>query len=206
MFLHSLTHLDTHRFYSFEIRPLYKKVQAALKNLILPEPSNDCVIGLNDSHKTYVYKLENKVKLPKRAEVEANKDKGAKDMDKLLAMLVKHAVKQVGWVPRDVFQYMETVVEARMFFQSYLMGSISTNEFLQGQRAQRIVSKRALVRWRRLQGFFSICSISRLAKKPKSPIEFSCNMLSHSHRMTSGVENSSFVSDLILQRIYSLMT
>ena len=63
-----MTRLDTHGFYSFEIRPLYKKVQAALKNLILPEPSKGYVIGLNANHKLYVYKPENKVKLPKRAD------------------------------------------------------------------------------------------------------------------------------------------
>lgn len=106
--------------YSFEIQHMCTQVKTDLMKL--PRPAvlegQSLVVDLSNCLKFVAGNPEDE--LPFRAEPESDIDSATNDMENLLlAKLVEAAVRQVGWVPRDVYyRFMAHPTNPGMFFTS----------------------------------------------------------------------------------------
>lgn len=118
---------DIHGFHSIELQRKYRLFEQALRlyrddRMAVDDPADDSDVDMFSADDD----MDND--LPLRAEPELVIDFPTEESEKLIQDFVTEAVREVGWVPRDVYHYLQNPTSFSMFCT--LSMAIATNEFL----------------------------------------------------------------------------
>lgn len=119
---------DIHGFYSLELQKSATEIKALLKPIEIPRklgPEQGLVIGSNGTLTLgtvggFPHRAEPEYDLKDTAETTGNDNDNNEDnhgddsasdtdsnMERRVALLVEFAVREVGWVPREIYRYMQ---------------------------------------------------------------------------------------------------